>query len=83
MESLYIGVRYRIQTLKEAFVKCSQPQLTKGWAVTIEVLDSVQILLIASDLAMCAMSMFMCAMLCAMDKFELIESVNGRHAFVR
>ena len=47
MKSLDIGCRHRIQTLKEASAKGPQPQLTKSWAVTEQVLDSLQFLLIA------------------------------------
>ena len=47
MESLDIGSRHSIQTLKEALAKGLQSQPTKGWAVTDMVLDSLQHLLIA------------------------------------
>ena len=47
LESLNISSRYRIQSLKEAPTKGLQPQLTKGWAVTEKLLDSLQLLLIA------------------------------------
>ena len=48
MKTLYAGSRHRIQTLKEAPAKGLQPQPTKGWAVTEEVLDNVQHLLTAT-----------------------------------
>ena len=47
-QSLNNDSRYRIQTSKEALSKGTQPQLIKGWAVTEEVLDSLQLLLIAT-----------------------------------
>ena len=46
MEILDVSSRHRIQTLKEAPAKGPQP--TKSWAVTVEVLDSFQLLLIAT-----------------------------------
>ena len=46
MESLNVGFRHRIQTLKKTSDK--GPQLTKGWAVTEMVLDNLQLLLIAT-----------------------------------
>ena len=39
---------FQIQTPKEVPAKGPQPQPTKGWAVTEEVLDSLQLLLIAT-----------------------------------
>ena len=46
MESLDVGSRYIIQAPKETPAKGSQPQLTKGWAVTEKMPGSFQILLI-------------------------------------
>ena len=46
MDSLDVSSRQKIQTLKEASAKGLQPQPTKGWAVTEEVFDSLQLLLI-------------------------------------
>ena len=45
--NLDVGSPHKIQTLKEDTAKDPQPQLTKGWAVTGEVLESLQLLLIA------------------------------------
>ena len=39
VESLDIGSRYRIQILKEAPAKSTQPQLIRGWAVSEEHLN--------------------------------------------
>ena len=46
--NLWIGYRHRIQTLKEAPAKGPQAQLTKGWTATEDVLDSFELLLIAT-----------------------------------
>ena len=48
MESLYIGSRHSFQNLKEENAKGLQPQPSKGWTVTEEVIDSLQLLLIAT-----------------------------------
>ena len=46
--NLWRALRHTIQTIKEAPAKCPQHQLTKGWAVIEEVLNSLQLLLIAT-----------------------------------
>lgn len=48
MESLDVGSRRRIKTLKETIAKSLKPQPAKGWTVTQEVLYSVQLFLIAT-----------------------------------
>ena len=45
MESLGVDSRHRIQALREGLAKGSQPQPTKGWAVTEKVFDSLQFIL--------------------------------------
>ena len=44
MESLDVGYWHGIQKFKE--VPAKGPQLTKGWAVTEKVIDSIQVFLI-------------------------------------
>ena len=51
MKGLDIGSRHIIQTLKEASAKSPQPQLSKCWTVTENLLDSLQLLLITIYLA--------------------------------
>ena len=48
MESLDVGSRHRIQTLKETLVKDPHSQPTKGCSVTEKMFDSLQLLLIGT-----------------------------------
>ena len=48
MESFDVGSLHRIQILKKATTKGPQPKFTKDWAVTEEVINSLQLLLIAT-----------------------------------
>ena len=48
MQSLDLGSRDRVQTLKEVPAKGLQPQPTKGWTVTEELFNCLQLLLIAT-----------------------------------
>ena len=49
VEYLDVGSRHRIQILKETADKGPQPQFTKDWEVTEEVLENLQLFLTISS----------------------------------